>query len=489
MAIDRLVWRDEELGAVTAAGAEDFAPRYDILDRDGRAVARGARLNLVNEVRVEGTRHNAENMNALVQKCDAQGSFFYRPFAGVAMHSFPHAGQASSWVELPPVPVDVGENPICVVHDGKCHVTLGCMAEYNGLTYTVAVLNLGAMTWDVRHSDRRKPLNLGGIEDFGVFDGRLCVVGKDWDNVTAATAWMDALDLDNLEWEHGVTCRWAENVHTIGPIGLEDGASAIVAGRDGVGTMGAVVDRITMTSAAPLPVGLFPSVNNAQPPVPSGVVDFAGQCFVTMPIRVMLGSANFMLWVNNPAHPDLASGHLVPVGADDEYAVFVAMQDGASNLFRMDVGRGITMHDMGRRLNREAVVRGGSRYFCMLSARADVFVPSADWAVFDATTGQVVALPSAPEVFDGYGLAATESMVFAARGNKAFLGNFGVVTQGVAVGYVFKGLSVSATQDVFLVNDRRTVRVSAGKEWFLVDDDYLVCVAGDFGVFGQIVNR
>ena len=489
MAIERIIWRDEELAPIVVAGREDFEPRYDIVERSGRAVAEGARINLVNEVTVPGTRHNAENMNALLQKCDAQGSFYYRPMGAAPLHNFPQAAQTSSWTALPPCPVDVGTNPVCFIHGGKCYVTLGRIAEYNGLTYTVAVFDPATMTWDVREHGGHKPVNLGGIEDFEVYGNRLFVAGKDWNNATAATAWLDSLNLDDLSWTFGSTVTWAAQVLTIGPIALaEEGTRPIVVARNGGSTSGVMVDRFTATATAPTPVGVLANINDAISPVPSSVVRFNNQHFTTMPIRMMLRSANAAAFVNTGTHPSIASGHLLPVGADDDHAVFVATEDGNHRFYRMDKEFGFTYHDMQRPLHQKSVVRGGSRYYHMRSANGDSWVPSVDWGVFDAATGQIIQMPTAPEVLEGYGLAATDSMVFAAKGKKAYLGHIAMVNQGVVLGKVFKGLSVSATRDVFLVNNNRATVAKAGA-WHKADDDCLVCAVPGVAVFGQIVNR
>ena len=493
MAIEKIIWRDEELAPITVAGRQDFAPRYDIVDRDGGVVAAGAKINLVNEVVVQGTRHNAENMNVLMQKCDALGSFFYRPMGErlkLPLHSFPHPAQATSWSwsALPPCPVDVGTNPVCFAHGGKWHVTLGRIGEYNGLTYNIAVFDPVVKKWDVKTHNSHKSINLGSIEDFEVFGNSLFVTGKDWDGTTAATAWLDSLNLDDLSWTFGNTVTWPAAVRTIGPLALADeGERAVVVARDGVGAIGVAVDRFTPGHGSPAPAGMLPNINGAHPPVPVGVVRFNNLHVITMPIREMLHSANLSNWTVTGTHPDISGGYLLPVGADAHHAVFVATQDGISNFFRMDRDFGVTRHDMSRALNRKAVVRGGSRYFHMLSAHADRWEPTMDWGVFDAANGETIILPPAPEVLTDYGLAATESMVFAARGNRAYIGRYDAISAGVVLGAVFKGLSVSATKDVFLVNDRRTVTVSANA-WHEADDDYLVCATPEAAVFGQIVN-
>ena len=492
MAIEKIIWRDEELAPITIAGQQDFAPRYDIVDRDNRVVAQSAKIKLVNEVVVQGTRHNAENMNTLLQKCDAQGSFFYRPMEGLKppLHSFTHPAQATSWSwsALPPCPVDVGTNPVCFAHGGKWFVTLGRMDEYNGLTYNIAVFDPAAMTWDVKLHDSHKPINLGGIEDFEVFGNRLFVTGKDWNGTTAATAWLDSLNLDNLSWNFGNTVTWPAAVRTIGPMALADeGERAIVAARDGIGAIGVAVDRFTSTHGSPSPAGMLPNINGQHPPVPVGVVRFNNLHVITMPIREMLHSANLSAWTVTGTHPAISDGHLLPVGADANHAVFVATKDGISNFFRMDRDFGVTRHDMSQALNCKTVVRGGSRYFHMLSAHADKWEPTANWGVFDAASGETTTLPPAPELLTDYGLAATETMIFAAKGNRAYIGRYGAISTGVVLGAVFKGLSVSATRDVFLVNNRRTLTVSANA-WHKADDDYLVCTTPEAAVFGQIVN-
>jgi hypothetical protein len=488
VAIERIIWRDEELAPMMIEGREDFTPRYDIVDRDMNFVARGAKLGLINAVTQEGTRHNAENMNKLLQKCDAQGSFFYRPMGQVPLHNFAHAVQASSWTALPPCPVDMGENPVCIMHGGKCIVTLGHMDEYNGLTYNIAVFDPAVMAWDVKLHEGRKPLNLGGIEDFGVHGGRLFVTGKDWDNVNSATAWLDNLNLDDLSWRLGETVTWPAGVRTLGPIVLaEEGTRPIVFARDGIAPFGTMVDRFTAESKEPTPVGLLPMVNGLHPPVPSGAVNFADAHIITMPVRMLFRTQNFMAWQPAGAHPEMSGGHLLPVGADENHAVFTATQQRGNTFFRMDRDFNITGHEMPRALNSRAVVRGGSRYFHMLSASAQGWAPSRQWGVFDAATGQSAALPDAPEVLTDYGLAAAQDMVFAAKGDRAYLAQFGAVTQGVVLGTVFKGMSVSATRDVFLANDRRTIVAGAGA-WHKADDDYLICAAPEAAVFGQIVN-
>jgi len=488
MAIEKMVWRDEELASVMVAGKEDYAPRYDIVDRGGRVVAEGARINLINGVTVAGTPHNAENMNELLQKCDAQGSFFYRPLADAPLYRFAHAAQASSWAALPPCPVDMGTNPVCFMHGGKWHVTLGYLAEYNGLTYNIAVFDPDAMTWDVRTHGGYRPVNLGGIEDFGVFGNRLFVAGKDWDNARPAMAWLDSLNLEDLTWTKGSTVTWPADVLTIGPIALADeGTRPVVLSRNGVGSMGNLVDRFTATATAPQPQGVLPNINGVLPPVPAGVVRFGNTHVMTMPNRTMHHSANTLVWTNIAAHPAIANGHLLPVGADENHAVFVATQGGNSFFYRMDREFGVTNHNMSRALNQRVVVRGGSRYYHMRSGQASVWEPTVNWAVFDAATGATTFLPPAPEVLTDYGLAATDSHLFAIKGNVAYLGHFGTVDRGIVLGAGFKGLSVSATRDVFLVNHSRTIVAEAGA-WHKLDDDYLICTVPEVTVFGQVVN-
>jgi len=492
MAIERIIWRDEELAPIVVAGEEDFSPRYDIVERGGRVVAQAAKLNLVNEVAVAGTRHDATNMNGLVQKSDAVGSFFYRPMASaVPLHNFPHVVQASSWTSLPPCPVDIGENPVCFEYDGKWHVTLGRMAEYNGLTYDIAIFDPATMEWDAMLHGGHKSVSAGGrIEDFGVYGNRLFVAGKDENDTTAATAWLDSLNLDDMSWTFGTTVTWAANVHSIGPIALaEQGTRPVVVGRDGIGTLGIAIDRFTATATAPGPLGLLPFVDGANPTVPVSVSRFGDSHICTFSTRHFLRNGNPTLaqWVNVNTHPPITSGHLLPVGADENFAVFVATQDGNSSFYRMDDDFGVTAHDMGCVLNQKSVVRGGSRYFHMRSANTDIWEPSADWAVFDVTTGTAVSMPPAPEVLENYGLVATENMIFAAKGNKAYIGYLDTVNQGVALGTVFKGLSVSATRDVFLVNDHRAITVASGV-WHQADDDYLVCATPGVPLFGQIAN-
>ena len=489
MAINKIIWRDEELAPITdGQGGQDFSPRYNITDRSGRMVAENAKINLLNPVTVQGTRHDAENMNCLVQKCDAQGSFYYRPMAQAPLYNFPHAAQASSWTALPPCPVDMGTNPICFEHKGKYFVTLGHIAEYDGLTYNIAMLDPATMAWDVKIYDNHKPVSLGKIEDFGIFGGKLFVAGKDWDNIAPATAWLDELDLDDLSWTFGTTVTWPSNFRTIGPVALADeGTRAIAAARDGVDVFGQVIDRFTATDKEPTPIALLPLMNGAGPPVPSAVVRFNNLHVLTMPIRLIYQSANQTNWTNTNTHPAIANGHLLPVGADADYVVFVATQDGSSNFYRMDKEFKVTSHNMSCMLNKRSVVRGGSRYFHMRSAQTNAWEPTTQWSVFDAATGITTALPPAPEVLTDYGLAATPSTVFAAKGGTAYLGHFGTVASGVVLGTVFKGLSVSATRDVFLVNSHRTIAAGANT-WHKADDDYLICASPEMAVFGQIIN-
>ena len=107
--------------------------------------------------------------------------------------------------------------------------------------------------------------------------------------------------------------------------------------------------------------------------------------------------------------------------------------------------------------------------------------------MFDAATGQVIRLADAPEVLEGFALCATAETLFAVKGNTAYLGRFVEMTQGVVVGHIFEGLSISATDSVFLVNDRETIEVGKGG-WHKAQGDYTVCVSPEGEVFGQIVN-
>lgn len=134
-----------------------------------------------------------------------------------------------------------------------------------------------------------------------------------------------------------------------------------------------------------------------------------------------------------------------------------------------------------------AVAAGGRCYF-MVSGQQNAWEASARWGMFDAATGDMVRLGDAPEDLTDFALCATEDRLFAARGRQAYLGHFDEINHGVALGVAFEGLSVSATRQVFLVNDCETIAVAAGT-WHRALGDYLICSAGDEEVFGQIVNR
>ncbi|MCL2376820.1 MAG: hypothetical protein FWC76_05420 [Defluviitaleaceae bacterium] len=450
-------------------------------------MAEWAEINLVNEVRVAGTRHDADNMNMLLQKGDVQGSFYYRPLAGVPRRGFAHGAEASSWTTLPPCPVDMGESPVVVAYSGKWFVTLGRMAEYNGFTYDVAIFDMATMAWDVVVSENRKIVNLGGIDDFGVFGNRLFVAGRDWDGVNPATAWLDSFNLDELSWTFGTTTVWPEETLTIGPVSLSaEGLNPIVAARDGVPPNGRLIDRFTATTTEPVPTGLLPNINQNINYKLASITAFGDDHVITTPDRHIRWSLNVFGWIPM-VHPNIVNGHLLPVGTDGKHLVYVATEFGNNHFYCYDRDYALTSFNMGRALNKSAVVRGGSRYFHMRSGHASLWRPSVEWGVFDAETGTSRLLPPSPEILENFGLGATESMVFAVKGNVVYLGHFEAVTQGVVLGSIFKGLSVSATRDVYLVNDSRTTVVKAGT-WHVADDDYLVCAAPEVAVFGQIVN-
>jgi len=450
-------------------------------------VAEGAEIKLVNEVRVAGTHHNADNMNMLLQKGDAQGSFYYRPLAGVPRYSFPHGVEASSWVAMPPCPVDMGENPVVATHGGKWYVTLGRLGEYNSLTYDVAIFDMATMAWEVVASDSRKTVSLGGIDDFRVIGNRLFVAGRDWDGARPATAWLDSFNLDDLSWTFGTTVTWPAGTLVIGPVSLShEGVNPIVAARDGVPPDGRFIDRFTATATAPAATGILPNINQNINYRLASIAPFGDAHVITTPDRHIFWSRNLLGWVPM-VHPSIGNGHLLPVGSHGNHLVYVATEFGSNHFFRYNEDYALANFNAGRALNQKAVVQGGSRYFHMRSAHASLWQPSVEWGVFEADTGMMRQLPPSPEILEGFGLGATENTVFAVKGNVAYLGHFEMMTQGVVLGNAFKGLSVSATRDVYLVNDRRTVVVKAGA-WHVADDDYIICAAPEMAVFGQVAN-
>ena len=125
MPIEKLIWRDEELAPVQTAAGADYGPRYSIIGREGQIVAEGAKLALLSEVVVAGTLHNADNMNSLLQKCDAVGSFYYEPLANEMLYDFAKPGLAADWRALPPCPADIGQDAVTGFYKGKIYVTMG----------------------------------------------------------------------------------------------------------------------------------------------------------------------------------------------------------------------------------------------------------------------------------------------------------------------------------------------------------------------------
>jgi len=477
MAIERIDWKDEQLAPMMIDGQEDYAPRYDIVDATGAVVSKAARLNLLNRVLVEGTRHNAQNMSKLMQKADAVGSFNYRPMGRAVLHDFSHAVPVSSWARLPDCPVDLGENPVCVEYGGRWFVTLGRLAQYNGLTYDIAVYDPAAAAWDIMRQDRApRPVNLGGVQDARVVGTRLVVAAKDWDKVNNATAWVDTLDLENLTWQPGPTARWPGEVRTIGPVAVDPcGTRAIAMGRDGAGSMGNWVDRFDGNASSLMPSGMLPMIDG-QVMIPEHCIVFGTDYIACFASGVVQRTANLFAW----AQVAMPGGNFVPIGADENHAVFMANHA----IIRMDRNNGISEFAAGGVINPQMAVRAqdsGLYYYAQAGQNAG-------WARFDSATGNVETLPDAPvKLANDYGLAAAGGLVFAAKGCVAYLGRFGEISRGVVIGRVFKGLSVSATGDVYLVNDKRTVVVQPGG-WHAADDDYLICAAPEAAVFGQIVN-
>jgi len=131
MAIEKLIWRDEEIVPIQTPSGADYEPRYDLLAADDSIIAAAARLRLANKVLAEGTPHNADNMNKLIQKSDAVGSFFYSPLGmdAVPLYDFPHAAMRSGWENLPPCPVEAGERAVACTRRVKLLRRVGILSQ------------------------------------------------------------------------------------------------------------------------------------------------------------------------------------------------------------------------------------------------------------------------------------------------------------------------------------------------------------------------
>ena len=462
----------------------DHGARYDITDRAGNSIARGARINLVNDVNVAGTLHDAANMNMLAQKCDAVGSFYYSPMQNVPLHSLPQAVSASSWRALPPCPINMGQNPAVWFYDGKYFVTLG--RQGNTLSYDVAMFDVAENAWQIFPSDRTRSLNLGGIEDYRVIDGRLLVAGKDWDNVGSPSAWLDAFDLESLTWTFGNTVTWFVGMLRLGPVCVaDDGIHAIVAGRVSANPAQVTpqIDRITQTSTGPVAGGQIPLVNGSFSHTPTGIGTFDGGHVLTTHNGQVFFSATLSGWTA-AAQSGTAAGVLRPIRGN---ATMLAADVPNTNLFSFNADRQIVAFDAGRVVNGQMMAADGNYCYFMRSAAADVWQPTNEWGIFDAQSGAVIRLADAPRDLSGFGLCATPGALFAAAGDAAFLCNNSQIARGVVLAHVYKGLSISAGASVVLTNERRAVALAPGV-WHVADDDYLVCAVPDVPVFGHIAN-
>ena len=486
MGIDGIVWRDEELMPVETAGGADYEPRYSILDREGRVVVEGAKLRLSNQVRVAGTSHNADNMNMLMQKGDCVGSFFYRPLGDVRMHKFAHEVQAGSWHELPQCPVDLGRDAVAVCFEGKYYVTLGRVGDI--LKHDVAIYDIGEMSWEIREAERGRDVNLGGVEDHRVVGDKLFVVCKDYNGTAAATAWIDCLDLKELTWTYGSVNTWPAHIRSIGPLRLlTDGTGGISAGRDG-SQGNNMLERFTAATTAPALGGMLPFVNNAGLYVPAGFSIFNGQHVLNTFTGEIFRATTLMGWVAI-AHP-AATRHLMPVtvsGGEAGAGLIYGCGAGNSNIFCLNSNFQFSVHNTGGMLNFRMMAVFGGRCYFMRSGQTGAWEPSVNWGMFDIGTGAIADLPNAPETLGGFALCASDRGLFAVKGNRAFLGHFEVMSEGVMLGRIFKGLSVAATGNVFLCNEKRTVVVEQGG-WHEADDDYVICAAPGMQIFGQVAN-
>jgi len=485
MAIKKLIWRDEELAAINTPAGSDHTPRYNITDNQGNITARAATINLTNEIRTPGTLHNAANMNKLLQKSDAIGSFYHRPMQGLPLFNFPQSVSTSLWHSLPPCPVSMGQNPVCVFFGGKYYITMGKTGQT--LNHDIMVYDMQKQEWQVHETGRTKDVTLGGVQDFRIIDNRLFICGKDWNNSTAARGWLDILDLNTLSWTFGTTAVWHSNFQTTGPMCVSTNAQhAIIAGRNGTLTNGGnSMDRITVTSTAPAAAGLIPAVNGSHAYVPADISMFEGHHVLTTPNGQMFRATNLSTW-QVVLQPGVAAGamrHVKGVGG------FSAFTDGgaSTNIYRLNRDFTVNTFNAGRILNESFMAISGNLCYFMRSADDNGWAASAQWGVFDATTGNFSRMADAPLVFDGFGLCATQERMFAAAGHAAYAGSFEQVAQGVVLGRVFKGMSVSASEDVVLTNGTNA-KIAVKGAWHEADDDYLICAMSDAEVFGQIAN-
>ena len=483
MALEKLIWRDEELAAVDGADGADHGARYDITDRAGNSIARGAKINLVNDVNVAGTLHDAANMNMLAQKCDAVGSFYYSPTQNMPLHSLPQTVSASSWRALPPCPVNMGQNPAVGFYDGKYFVTLG--QQGNTLSYDVAVFDVAENAWQIFPSGRTRGLNLGGIQDFRVIDGRLLVAGKDWDNIGPPTAWLDAFDLESLTWAFGSTTHWPVGMVRLGAVCIaDDGAHAIIAGRISANPAQVLtqIDRITQTSTAPISSGQLPFIGGTFSAA-MGIGTFDGGHVLTTHDGQVLFSAALSGWTA-AAQSGTAAGILRPIRGN---ATTLAADAPNTNLFNLNADRQVAAFNAGRVVNGQMMAAFGNYCYFMRSAATNVWLPTNQWGIFDATSGTVIRLADAPRDLSGFGLCAAPGALFAAADNTAFLCNNSQTASGVVLAHVYKGLSISAGASIVLTNESRAMALAPGV-WHVADDDYLVCAVPDVPVFGHIAN-
>ena len=519
MAIERITWRDEEIAPIMVNGAADHSPRYDILNRSNQVIIPQAKLALRNAVRVQGTSHCAENMNRLLQRADFESSFFYHPESPAPRVNFPQGYTGAGWRRLPDLPVDAGVRPLVFVRGDRVFATMGRVNEPVGsgadvhLTQNVAYYDIGAERWGHVTVNRNRsfangpvpvsggmgPNDMrGGIADWRVIGNQLFVVMRNLFPASAnrpAEAWIDVLNLDTLVWTNGSVNIWPAGILTIGAALLApDGQSAIFFGRNGV-QGNHHIDSITQTSTAPVSTGMLPTIGGASnfAAVAATMLNDQYVIFIVAFGMMVFRSANLVNWSMTSAPPVGTHGLWRAIGSMRDRVAYAVAHQADPNLRFHDFAGVPSAINIGADVHwRYAATSGDFLAYMRGTTQGQgidaAFETSRQWEMFDATTNTRTALPDAPEALDGYGFGAREDMLLMAiNGRRAYMGRFGIAASGVRVGYLPRGLSIAASSEVFLVNERRT-RVVSARRWVRADEDYMVCVGGRAACFGQIAN-
>ena len=481
--IEKIIWRDEVLAPFNPANAFDTEPRYNIIDKNGKIVSEAARINLLNVLETAGTALNAENMNQLMQKCDAVGSFYYKPGLNETLYDFEHVYNQNEWFTCAAPPASLGKDAVVVYYGGKFYVTLGKMAD-GRINYDVAIYNPDKNEWQISFFENAQLPLYGVLEDFRLINGILYVAIKST-NDELVLAWLNEFDLEKLVWNLGETNSWPKDVSALGPFCISsDGDCVFVAGQKS----GEFNWCFFSYESKPKQNGaLSESIIE-----PVSLVLLGKGFVITTKSRQMFYSENFEDW-RGLSHPNLSvqNGYLIPVKSDylshNHGVLYVSSMSNMNTVFYLNNDLNITIFNVIQAVNPKLMTKGGNNYYYPVSLLPNAWMIMRNFHSLSIETGNITMLSNSPENLTDYALGATEGMVLAVTNQQAILGRFSVVKSGVVVGKIFRGLSLAVTLDVFLVNERRTLFVHKGS-WRRADDDYLICVKPENAVFGQIVN-